>query len=100
MALDLSNPDVQSELAARWYAVQFNVPIEQARIDIQQPQNASYKASAMGMAAAGQLSYLVEPQLGNTTPSTPPATQPAPTRAAPAPQLGTPALPQPSGPSR
>lgn len=66
--------DVASELAARYYAAQFGVPVEQARNDFRSA-DPNYRASAIGMAQAGQLDYL----LNQTAPTAQPTAQPTTT---------------------
>ncbi len=52
---DVTNPDVQSELAARAIASAQNIPIEQARALLQTPEYADTKRALMAQAAGGQL---------------------------------------------
>lgn len=65
---------MEYELAARWYAREYGVSLEQARVDINNPENLDWLISALGMARAGELNYL----LGQPAPAPAPAPVQAP----------------------
>jgi len=72
-------------LAARWYAAQFGMPLEQAQAELgsTDPDTAAYLRAALGMARSGEIDRLLGPEQ--------PAAAAAPPAPAAAPALSSPA---------